>query len=275
MLSVVVTRYGESDGTVKKCLLSLGKQGGMDIEVLFLDQKKSPAVKGIIKSINGKHITAKYINIPAISLSYARNYGLNIAATNYIAFCDADCILDKYWAYEIMQVFKKYKAAIVGTKIMPDWNSKTIFLHESKFIREFYSLLDYSQNITAIPKVVGASFAIDKKLAGHDAYFDENLGRRPELFIGGEETDLCARVKAKKGKIIYTPRAIAYHQISKERIRLGWIVKRVFYGGISRALRGGKAEPFNKTLTTLDKLSIFIIFPFYLLGYIKGLSMRT
>ncbi len=269
-ITVVVTRFGETDDVVKQCLHSLSLQKDCSVSVLFLDQKRSGEIKNYCLGLESENIEFQYIEIPAKSLSYARNYGVEHAVTPKVAFCDSDCILPLNWASEILNTFKVTHATVVGTKILPRWQAKTSWYHNSKIIREFYSLLDLSSERIPVKKVVGASFAFDKDKVTEEIFFDEELGRQKGILLGGEETDLCKRILNKGGKIIYTPITFAYHTVERERINIWWIWKRSFYGGLSRAMRSGKIEPFNSKKDLIDYLAIMLILPTYLSGYLLG-----
>ncbi|MBI3486021.1 glycosyltransferase family 2 protein [Candidatus Daviesbacteria bacterium] len=269
-ISVIVTRYSETLEIVKACLNSLSKQTTCKVNVFFLDQMVSEETKKYVNHFKNKRISFEYINIPVKSLSYARNYGLKKAPTKYVAFCDVDCILEKNWCKEIVNTFRKLHPAIVGTKVLPSWERKTDWYHKQRIIQEFYSLIDLSNDYCDLPKVIGASFAVDKSRFNKDIHFNEKLGRQKGLLLGGEETEFCQKVKDSGGKIVYTPYTHANHQISSDRMERSWLQKRAFYGGLSRAIRGGRIEPFNKKKTFLDKIATLLILPFYLSGYFKG-----
>lgn len=272
-ITVVITRSYETDELVEQCCLSLSKQKNVDALVLFLDQRKSETLQKFIYSINSAPIFFKYIQIPAKSLSFARNYGLEMTRTRLVAFCDIDCILEENWLNEIVTTFNLESASIVGTKILPVWGGKTRWYHKSKFIQEFYSLLNVAPSRCELPKVIGASFAVDKKEL-NGMLFDERLGRKEGNFLGGEETDLCQRVRKKDGKVIYTPFTHANHQVSAKRLTLKWLLMKAYSGGISRAIRGGASEPFNKEYNLLDRCAILLISPFYLFGLLRGRLFR-
>ena len=269
-LTIVITRSYESLDLIKDCLTSIQFQNDCKATVLFLDQQLSNETKSYVATLESKNIKFKYINIPEISNSFARNYGLNKAKTNYVAFCDVDCILEKNYISEIINTFQKENATIVGTKVTPLWGGPIKWFHKSKFIQEFYSLLDLSNVRCDVPKIMGGSYAVDKYKLGKEGYFDEKLGRSKTNSLGGEETDLCQRVRKNGGKIIYTPHTNTRHQISKNRINTLWLLKTVYNAGSSRVVRGGKTEPFNKKYTFLDKLALTYILPFYVLGYLKS-----
>ncbi|MEA2715440.1 MAG: hypothetical protein QOG91_468, partial [Candidatus Parcubacteria bacterium] len=269
-ITVIVTRYGEPDSLVKQCLESLRAQKETRILVLFLDQKVSDDIKIFCEQTWTDKITLRYVNIPAKSLSYARNFGVEHAESNFAAFCDADCILAENWTKEIIETFRKTGAALVGTKIIPVWQSRTSWYHRSRIIQEFYSLIDLSDIRIEANKAVGASFAIDRNKVGARIIFDEKLDRQKGSLLSGGDTEYCKNVKDAGGKIVYTPHTFARHVVSPERINFGWIVKRAYYGGFSRALRKGKIEPFTSQRRLIDYLAVATILPSYIYGYARG-----
>jgi GT2 family glycosyltransferase len=273
-ITTVVTRFNEPFEVVKHCVDSLSKQKSCQVTILFLDQVKSKETKLYIQNLRSKNVEFKYINVLAKSLSFARNTGLRMAKTDLVAFCDVDCILEENWSNEIVKTFKKYHATIVGTKILPIWEHEPSWYHNSKIIQEFYSLLNLSNSYSEIPKVIGASFAVDKSKIAKDLVFNEKLGRRKGALLGGEETEFCSNVLKSGGKIFYTPFTYANHTISSQRMKLSWLYKRAYFGGLSRALKGGRSEPFNKKVKLFDRLAmIFILVP-YMLGYTRGRTLK-
>ncbi len=269
-LTIVVTRYEESDELVIKCLKSLFQQEKAKVQVIFLDQKSSKEINGSLSKLKKINVLFIYKPIPPRSLSYARNFGLKHAKTRYIAFCDVDCILSSNWANEILNIFHKVNCGIVGSKIVPDWGGEIKWFHKSKFIQEFFSLLDISKSPCSTTKVIGAAFAVDKELLGDEGYFKENLGRQKGNLSGGEETDLCERVINLGYSVYFTPHSTAYHYIPKSRMSYKWLIRRSYYGGLSRSMRKGKISPNNKVRLESEFIPLIIILPSYLFGYFRG-----
>jgi len=267
--SIVVTRYSESDKLVKDCLGALSKQKNITCEVNFLDQRDSKEIYAFCKEMSNKNIKINYIKIPAKTLSYARNYGIKISKASIILFTDSDAIVDENWAKEIFKTFSiDKKIAIVGGTSKPKWPGKLKWYHKSNIVKELYSLISLSDEITPVEKVVGVNFAINKDLLGDQALFNENLGRKPGSLLGGEETDLCSKVGEKGFLVYYNPKAIIHHQIQEERMSLRWVLKRMYYGGVSRAARGGKPKTFHKERNIYDRIILPILLVPYIIGYI-------
>jgi glycosyltransferase involved in cell wall biosynthesis len=269
-ISVVVTRYNEPDAIVAQCLEALAKQVLVSAKVYFLDQEGSHLIETLCEKFSSKKIHFEYEIIPAKSLSYARTYGIKKSMTQYVAFCDADALPFENWLAELCNTFAETDADIVGTKILPLWEKNPRWYHKSRFVREFYSTMDLYNHRNPIPKIIGASFAISLKRYKDEMYFDQYLGRTKGILLGGEETDLCTRVVKRGGLIIYTPFTYVDHMIARERMKLPWILKRAYFGGFSRFMRGGKVETFNKKPSLVDYLAMALIVPSYLLGYLMA-----
>ncbi len=268
-LSIFVTRYNEPDDLVLKNLESLSLQNETLLEVLFLDQINSEYLKNKCKNYNNKNINFNYINIPARSLNFARNEAIRLSKSNCLAFCDNDAVVSSNWAQEIIKIFMNTQASVVGTKIIPRWEIKSKWYHKSKYIQEFYSLLDLGNEIIEVDKIIGASFAINKDKI-KNIRFIESLDRRNGLLIGGGETFFCEQVKKAGGKVIYTPLTFVTHLINEDRMSIFWLFKRAYYGGISRSLSGGKIKPFNKKKSLIDFFALTFISMPYLVGLIRG-----
>jgi len=131
-------------------------------------------------------------------------------------------------------------------------------------------MIDISQSRMFVRKVIGASFAFNKNKFKVPYYFKYNLDRRDGTLLSGGDTEFCERIADIGGKVVYTPFTHANHVVSKERISLYWILKRSYYGGLSRALRGGKIKTFTIKKTFLYYAAIVLIIPTYAVGYLIG-----
>jgi len=270
-ISVILTRYNESNKLIIPCLKKLAKQKNIRVDIFFLDQKSDNQIKKLCNGLSNQDIKIFYKKIPIISLSYARNYGIKLAKTDKILFIDCDAIPDKNWAYELLKIFDiNEKIAIVGGKSEPLWLKKPKWYHKSNIIREIYSLIDLSNEPIKTMKIVGVNFGINKKLLKEESYFNENLGRRPGSLLGGEESDLCKRSINKGFLIYYTPQAIVKHQIQIDRMSLKWILRRFYYGGVGKAIIGGLPKTYSKKRNIYDKLIFPLIVIPYFIGYLNG-----
>lgn len=104
-VSVIVPVYNV-EKYIEKCLDSLLNQTLEDIEFIIVNDGSTDSSKEIINSYMEKSDKFKYYEKKNGGLSDARNYGLQFATGDYIAFLDSDDYVD-YTIYE-----KMYKKAI-------------------------------------------------------------------------------------------------------------------------------------------------------------------
>ncbi|WP_455277749.1 glycosyltransferase family 2 protein [[Eubacterium] cellulosolvens] len=272
-LTIVVVKYKEPLSILKRCLESLALQKGVILEILLLDQISTYDCEGLLKKFSNKY-TFRYIMIPDISISFARNFGMKKAKTNYVSFVDPDIIAHDAWAYNLLKTLKENKhVAIVGGKISAKWPDKSKWYHKSKLIQEHYSLIDLSENVMETEKIIAGNLALNKEAIRKIGYFKEDLGRQKGLLIGGEETELCQRALKNGYKVMYNPNAKVLHLISKNRLKLRWVIKRIFYGGVTRALKGGMPKSYHEKKNIYDLIVLPLFLIPYTLGFIYG-NMR-
>lgn len=267
-IGVVISICDDPINFIDKCLKSLLPQEKV-CEIIVVDSSKKDDIKKFCNSLENSKIN--YIYTPPRGLSDARNKGMSIAKKNIVAFTDADCIVDKNWAYNIFLSFKIAEdVAVVGGKVLPKWLSKpNRILYSSAIAQGFYSLFDMGEELKEVHQVFGGNFAINKNLVT-DRFFSPELGRGKGNLLGGEETQLCREIEMKKLKIIYDPLAIVLHQIPEERSKLKWMWKRMYYGGINRATVGGRPTPKTVNFVSYNFYDI-IFLVIFIVPYIYGI----
>ena len=270
-VTITLTRYAEPNWLFLETLTSLSQQANISAHVLVLDQQDNEEVRSFCVNNSSSVIVLDYHVIPAKSLSFARNEAIRMCQTVLLLYIDTDAVADPNWAYELFVAMRQNKAAIAGGKIIPKWHKKPGLLQRSQVVLDQYSMLDLGDDTINVKKVIGANFAINKAKLAKLAYFDEGLGRQNGKLLGGEETKLCTDAREKGLSVIYVGKAAVYHQVMPERVNFKWISKRMYYGGYSRALRGGKPEPSNGGgLARWDYVALIFLLPFYASGFIRA-----
>jgi glycosyltransferase involved in cell wall biosynthesis len=268
-VSITLTRYQEPNWLVWDALESLARQRDVRAEVLFLDQMQDNKTEAYIRRLLSDNIVFEYINIEERGLSYARNLAIERARNDFLLFIDADAIAEPDWAKELATQLSRPGVAVAGGKIVPKWHGRPILLARSRLIMELYSILDLGAGVREVARVVGTNFGINRAVGGEEADFDEAYGRREGRLFSGEESDLCRRMRRHGHKVVYTGAALVHHQILPERISYSWIMKRIYYAGILRAMQGGMPNPTQKA-NLWDYLVLPAMLPAYALGYLRG-----
>lgn len=274
-VSISLTRYREPNALVEMALRSLAEQRGVAGEVLFLDQQSDAAFRREVEALGRDALAFEYRAVGELTLSAARNEAIRLAAHDTLLFLDADAVADSRWALNLARALQAPRVGVAGARVLPVWSGPPLLLMRSGFVREQYSVLDLGHQERDCTKVVGAGFGIRRSRLAEDAVFDETLGRRAGRLLGGEEMDLCDRA-ARRGLIVrYAGGAVVHHHIGRERMRYGWLIKRMYYGGFSRALRSDyRPRATHRMRSVADYLSLGLLAGPYALGYLMGWTRR-
>lgn len=266
-VTLTVTRLGEPDEMLRETLAALAAQEGVSGEILLIEQKPDSAVSA--DAFTNDRWRCRIIHQRMPGLSAARNLSLAEARHDHVLFCDADAVAHPGWAASMSAALAEPAVAVVGSRILPRWTRRPPLLARSRVVRDQFSLYDLGTEPRDVPRVVGAGFGLDRSKFSTEMRFDEALGRRDGRLFGGEESDLCARVTAAGGRVVYVGSAVVDHVIQPERHRVRWIMKRLFYAGLGRSQAGGAPSPSQKP-GLWDWLLLPAILPPYALGWARG-----
>ncbi|WDI33123.1 glycosyltransferase [Hyphococcus flavus] len=268
-VTITLTRYREPDWLVRETLASLAAQEAVAGEVIFLDQNWSESFAKEVADFSTEQLCVRAEPCEEKGLSHARNLGLDISKTDIVLFIDPDAIASPKWAAKLAQALNREGVAVAGSRILPEWKGRRPLVTRSRVVLDQYSVLDWGEGTIDAPRVVGAGFGVCKSAAPTEIYFDEALGRRDGKLFGGEESDLCERIRAKGLNVIYCGGAIVYHQILPERLSWRWALQRLYFAGLGRAQRGGTPSPAHRP-GFWDFALLPVILPFYLAGYLRA-----
>lgn len=92
-ISIIVPCYN-AERYLEACLQSLHAQSGPKIEMIFIDDGSADHTGEMLDRFAEQDSRAKVVHIPNGGVSAARNRGLDLASGRYIAFLDADDLLE-------------------------------------------------------------------------------------------------------------------------------------------------------------------------------------
>lgn len=268
-IGVVINTYDDHIELFERCINSLLVQDTIK-EIIVVDSSKNSFIKDVCAKKGGK--MRYYYTLPK-GVSEAKNEGVLLSNYDIVAFTDTDCIVDKNWAENLYKSFSD-NVAIVGGRILPKWLAKPnkIFLN-SAIAQGFFSFFDMGDHLKEVEIIFGGGFAINKSLIKGQIFLP-NLRTKRNL-ICGEETSLCKKVRNDKLKVIYNPSVIVWHQIPKERTSYRWMWRRMYDGGISRMIEGGRPTPRNvdAPYNMYDAIFLLIFIIPYIYGLFEGLRL--
>lgn len=246
---------------LKEALLSILQQSFKhSYEVIVVDNGSTDHTKQVVQEFQKMvDIPVLYVFEERLGLSVARNRAIREASGEYVLFLDDDAVASTDWVSGIVALFElDPQIGCVGGKIEPVWEgSAPLWLPQEN--RTLYTILDYSDEIVEMRKPdipFGANVAFRKSVFDSMEAFREDLGRVGSNLLSSEESELIERVRARY-TVYYTPHASVLHKIPRSRISKKWLLRRIYWQGVSSAVTSKKkAGIFLKSLL---KVPLFVL----------------
>jgi len=242
--SVAICTHNRAKDTVEAVQSVLAQEScNFEFEVLVIDNNSKDNTKELFhESLWPTQV--RYIMESQLGLSYARNRAIREAKGEFILFLDDDALASSCWIQEVINVFESDAAiGCVGGKIDPIWEGgKPDWIPEE--IIGLYTLMDFSDHIVEMKPPYfpfGANVSFRKSVFDKIEPFREDLGRVGNNLLSSEESELISRIR-EKYKIYYTPYGSVQHKISKSRLNKRWLLRRMYWQGISDATRYNKSS---------------------------------
>jgi len=194
MISVIVPTYNRPF-LLKKCLKSLMKQDYSDFEVIVVDDGSKIDTKLIVK----KFPEVKYFRQQNKGPGAARNFGLEKASGDIIAFTDDDCQVPKNWLSYLESSLNKTDA-VGGSLIDPTPG----YISKAQYILNYSAWFPKGQK-RLVRDIPTANIAYKKETIS-DLRFPEHPGS-----MVYEDTVLNHEIISKKGKILFNPKICVAH----------------------------------------------------------------
>lgn len=191
-------------------------------EIIVVDDGSTDDTAEVLKQFaNGINYQFKSNGGPAS----ARNFGARLAAGNFIAFTDSDCLPDRNWLSRLLAGFDLPQVAGVGGSV------KSV---DDSLMGEYVDLLrllEPAKNADGeIEYLITANACFRREALLESGLFDERF-RKP----GGEEPALCRRLKELGYQFRSAPQAVVLHH---HRQTVGSFLRTIRNYGEGRYLLG-------------------------------------
>ena len=203
-----------------------------------------------------------YITVDTAGLSNARNVAATTSTAKYIAYIDDDAVAVPHWLSQLVAVFQKTGAGVVGGKAVPRFEIPRPSWLDDR-ITGYLSLVDLGPKIRQVEPheyVAGVNVAFDREMLLDYGAFNINLGRQgsgSSNLLSNEELDLMNNLRAGGKKIYYCPTAEVEHCIPAGRLTRKWFRRRAAWQAISNQMKG---SPDAETLTrTWDSVAAYLL----------------
>lgn len=196
LVSVIITNYNGKK-YLAKCLSSLLAGAYRDFEIILVDNGSSD---GSVSFVQGEFPDVKIIEMEYnAGLSLASNKGASQARGEYFFFLNNDTISDNQLLSELVSACESDAGVgVCGCRTM-----------------SYDGMVQLNAGVACdvfgYPYGLGLPLYVDAGIFIRRAVFELVGGFDPEIFLYGEDKDLCWRVLLYGFKVIVVPRAIFYH----------------------------------------------------------------
>lgn len=199
-ISIIIPVLNEGS-KIERCLESVFNQSRKPCEVIIIDgQSKDDTVE------RAKKFPVKVFYESSNSIARGRQIGVENSRGSYIAFTDADCVVDKDWLANLVKEFNDGVIAVGGgiKNASSGFWEKAINLAVSSFIGGAQTIQGrFFEDRRLVKSISACNSMYRKEVIAKVGGFNVNLP-------GGEELELNKRL-AQTGKLLYTPEAIVTH----------------------------------------------------------------
>lgn len=219
-------------------------------EIIVVDNASTDHTRSSVEKIKSSaSVSVRYIYKSEQGLSIARNAGARESKFENIAYIDDDAVANSDWLSNLAKAYEQNnEVSCVGGSSQLRWEgNRPNWLGE-----KLEGYLSSTTHLGTVSRIlgdeeypVGTNFSIRKTVFFQVGGFDQNLGRKGNNLLSGEEIEFCRRARADGNKIFFASDALVYHRIHEKRVKASYFLKRAFWQGISDAIVWKKT--FNKS----------------------------
>jgi glycosyltransferase involved in cell wall biosynthesis len=196
-ISVVVPVYN-GEKTIVQTVECLLRQSLKPDEIIVVDDGSTDGTREALRRF-GRRITV--LTQPNSGPASARNRGVRAAKCAFIAFTDSDCLPGEDWLFNLSRGFDGDRVAGVGGAVRSAIRGLT-----SEYVDAIRLLDPQPGEDGAIPYLITANACFRRNALFEAGLFNERF-RKP----GGEEPDLCFRIKRLGYEFRFVEQALVHH----------------------------------------------------------------
>jgi GT2 family glycosyltransferase len=196
--TVVVAAYNAAE-TIVPCVASLLALRGLGrpAEIIVVDNHSTDRTRELVGQFAGQ---VRLLSEPVRGAAAARNAGIRAARGQFVAFTDADCVVEPGWLAALIVPLAAANVGIAGGPILSRHGANRI----ERFGEQIH---DHRRAIEVEepPYAMTANWASRRDLLLAVGLFDQQLVR-------GQDVDLAWRIHRAGHRLVYVPEAIVRHR---------------------------------------------------------------
>lgn len=183
-------------------LRSVAKQTRKSNEIVVIDNNSTDNTRLVVKKLESS-LPLRYFKTGLSGFARLYNFGIQKTRGNFVCFLDDDCLAHKNWLEEMIKTQKKYPKSVIqgNTYSLPKDNLYAEIMgdHYQNWLKS--NLINENELKTLDNKNLCVPKEIFQKFGG----FSEKQN------IGSEDIEFGIRLRKKGVKIIFSPKALAWH----------------------------------------------------------------
>jgi glycosyltransferase involved in cell wall biosynthesis len=240
-ISVVICTHNR-DSYLGSALDTILNQEFDDFDVVVVDNASTDRTREVVES-RMPHPRLRYVYEGTLGLNVARNRGIQETTSPIIAYFDDDALAPPQWLSCLDSAYQTYpKLGVAGGKVtliwpegftQPNWLSPTLI--DALGAYELGDEIVFIKNAGQTPR--GLNYSIRRSVLEEVGDFKLNLDRVGKNLLSHGELYMTELVLRQGWQVAYLPEAIVGHQVSVERTKAGWYLRRGWWQGISECNR--------------------------------------
>jgi glycosyltransferase involved in cell wall biosynthesis len=243
-LSLIIATYNRAE-QLMTTLRSVATQRAQSAlwECIVVDNNSTDNTRERVELFCQEHpkLNIRYCFEPVQGLSSARNRGIEAATGDILAFIDDDERIVEDFVTAYIDLFDQHPDAMAaGGEIIAEYPTGRPRWMSRYTERPIANPMSFGNKVRLFPSgriPGGGNMAMRRRLFDSIGMFNTTLGRTGKRLLGGEESDLFDRIAKHGYRVYYTPRAVMYHIIPKEKLSRDYFVRLATNTGISQRTR--------------------------------------
>ncbi|SDS03344.1 Glycosyl transferase family 2 [Formosa sp. Hel1_31_208] len=206
--SIIISVYNKAD-YIGQTINSVLCQSFSDFEVIIVNDGSTDGSLEIMKSFNDHRL--QIIDQTNQGASQARNQGISLAKSAYIALLDGDDLWDPYYLESIHNAIQKHPdKSVFTTAIAHKYKDRIVPVPYSFKQDSAILILDYFEASQRHSALSGSSIVFKKEVLDLTSGFDTTI-------TSGEDTDLWIRIGL-HFPIVFISKVLAYYVYNEDSL---------------------------------------------------------
>jgi glycosyltransferase involved in cell wall biosynthesis len=250
-------------------------------ELIVVDNNSTDDTGDAVSSFASAVPAPRRVVEPRQGLDHGRNRAIDEARGDVIVLADDDILVGPDWLAQMVAPFQSdsaHRIGVVGGEVVPVFPDGV-----PAWLEGAHRPLGFRREPGPLPPgqaPMGANFAFPRWVFERLGKFDTDLDRQGARLFGGGDSEMIRRIRAAGLEAWFVPGARALHQMSADRLTLGYEMRHGFDSARSRvvdrvrSLRADGRSPAG-FMASRAASSVVKVPAFLMLAVLSALILRT